>query len=80
MDGESIARPFLTLPVDPKSSNLISDLFFLLNAFQHLGLVKTIGTRTRAEKNISEMEKDLKRTEGSRGDWTGVCLAVYVTS
>jgi len=62
--------------VDAKlSNNFISDLFFLLNAFQHLGLVKTISTRGRAEKNISEMEKELNRTEASRGDWTGVSLS-----
>ncbi|CAD6576435.1 MAG: hypothetical protein TREMPRED_001677 [Tremellales sp. Tagirdzhanova-0007] len=53
------------------ASNFISDLFFLINAFQHFGLIKTIGTRARAEKNISEMEKELKHTEASRGDWTG---------
>ena len=54
------------------SPNFSSDLFFLLNSFQHLGLVKTIGTRGRAEKSITEMEKELKRMEASRGDWAGV--------
>jgi len=52
--------------------NFITDIFFLINAFQHLGIVKTIGTRIRAEKNISEMEKELKRHEAARGEWTGV--------
>ncbi|ODN80543.1 hypothetical protein, variant 2 [Cryptococcus amylolentus CBS 6039] len=58
------------MEVDAKP-NFISDLFFLLNAFLHLGLVKTISTRGRAEKNLSEIEKELKRTEASRGDWEG---------
>jgi ubiquitin conjugation factor E4 B len=52
--------------------NFISDLFFLLNSFQHLGLVKTVGNRAAAEKNLSEIDKELKRTEASRGDWEGV--------
>jgi ubiquitin conjugation factor E4 B len=46
----------------------------LLNAFQHLGLVKTIGNRGRAEKNISEIEKELKRAEASRADWNTPAL------
>ncbi|WVQ80243.1 hypothetical protein IAT38_002348 [Cryptococcus sp. DSM 104549] len=58
------------MEVDTKP-NFISDLFFLINAFIHLGLVKTVGTRTRAEKNMSEMDKELKRAEASRGDWAG---------
>lgn len=52
--------------------NFVSDLFFLLNSFQHLGMVKTVGNRDRAEKTLSEIEKELKRTEASRGDWEGV--------
>jgi ubiquitin conjugation factor E4 B len=58
--------------VDKVSPNFISDLFFLLNAYQHFGLVKTIGNRTTAERNLSDIEKDLKRAEASRGDWQGV--------
>ncbi|WWD17165.1 hypothetical protein CI109_101603 [Kwoniella shandongensis] len=58
------------MEVDAKP-NFISDLFFLTNAFVHLGVVKTIATRTRAEKNISEMEKELKRMEATRGSWVG---------
>ncbi|KAK4689997.1 ubiquitin conjugation factor E4 B, partial [Tremellales sp. Uapishka_1] len=58
------------MEVDSKPpTNFISDLFFLLNSFQHLGVTKTVGTRLKAEKNISEMEKELKRTEAARGDW-----------
>ena len=53
-------------------TNFISDLFFLINAIQHFGVVKTIGSRIRAEKNISEVEKELKHTEASRGEWEGV--------
>jgi ubiquitin conjugation factor E4 B len=52
--------------------NFITNLFFLANAFQHLGLIKTISTRKRAEKNISEIEKELKRAEASRPSWEGV--------
>jgi hypothetical protein len=52
--------------------NFISDLFFLLNAFQHIGLNKTIGNRTTAERNLSDVEKELKRTQASSGDWEGV--------
>ncbi|WVR06922.1 hypothetical protein IAU60_003958 [Kwoniella sp. DSM 27419] len=57
-----------SMQVDTKP-NFISDLFFLTNAFIHLGGVKTIGTRTRAEKNMSEIEKELKRAEAMRGSW-----------
>nr|KIR85337.1 ubiquitin-conjugation factor E4 B [Cryptococcus tetragattii IND107] len=56
------------MDVDTKP-NFISDLFFLLNSYLHLGVVKTISTRIRAEKNLSEMEKELKRIEASTGDW-----------
>ncbi|OCF33004.1 ubiquitin-conjugation factor E4 B [Kwoniella heveanensis BCC8398] len=58
------------MEVDAKS-NFISDLFFFTNAFLHLGLIKTIGTRTRAEKNMSEIEKELKRAEATRPTWAG---------
>lgn len=58
--------------VDQSPRNFISDLFFLVNAFQHLGLIKTIGSRVKAEKNISDFEKELKRAEASRADWAGV--------
>ncbi|WRT66506.1 uncharacterized protein IL334_003465 [Kwoniella shivajii] len=51
--------------------NFISDLFFLTNAFVHLGIVKTIGTRGKAEKNMSEIEKSLKRAEAQRASWEG---------
>lgn len=58
--------------VDPSTPNFISDVFFLLNSFQHLGLVKTISTRIKAERNISDIEKELRRTEAARGRWEGV--------
>nr|XP_018262826.1 ubiquitin-conjugation factor E4 B [Kwoniella dejecticola CBS 10117]OBR84984.1 ubiquitin-conjugation factor E4 B [Kwoniella dejecticola CBS 10117] len=58
------------MQVDAKP-NFISDLFFLMNAFIHLGIVKTIGTRERAEKNMSEIEKELKRAEAQRPSWAG---------
>lgn len=61
--------PPLSSPIE---TNFISDLFFLLNSFQHLGLNKTIGNRTTAERNLSDVEKELKRTEASAGDWAGV--------
>ena len=63
----------LTL-VDGSPPNFISDIFFLLNSFQRLGLLKTISTRIRAEKNITEIEKELKRAEAARGSWAGVRL------
>nr|XP_019046475.1 ubiquitin-conjugation factor E4 B [Kwoniella bestiolae CBS 10118]OCF25405.1 ubiquitin-conjugation factor E4 B [Kwoniella bestiolae CBS 10118] len=59
------------MEVDAKP-NFISDLFFLTNAFVHLGVVKTIGTRSRAEKNMSEIEKELKRAVAQRSSWAGV--------
>ncbi|OCF74479.1 ubiquitin-conjugation factor E4 B [Kwoniella mangroviensis CBS 8886] len=59
-----------SMEVDTKP-NFISDLFFLTNAFVHLGIVKTIGTRSRAEKNMSEIEKELKRAEAQRSSWAG---------
>ncbi|KAL1411414.1 Ubiquitin conjugation factor E4 [Vanrija albida] len=49
--------------------NFISDLFFLLNAVHHLGLGKTVATRVKAERNISDMEKELKRLEAGREEW-----------
>lgn len=54
--------------------NFISDLFFLLNAVHHLGLGKTVATRVKAERNISDMEKDLKHLESKREEWAGVSL------
>ncbi|WVQ99568.1 hypothetical protein IAU59_006704 [Kwoniella sp. CBS 9459] len=60
--------------------NFISDLFFLSNAFLHLGLIKTIGTRTRAEKNMSEIEKELKRAEATRPTWAGADIATLHAS
>ncbi|WOO81182.1 Ubiquitin conjugation factor E4 [Vanrija pseudolonga] len=51
--------------------NFISDLFFLLNAVHHLGLGKTVATRVKAERNISDMEKDLKHLESKREEWAG---------
>lgn len=53
------------------SANFISDLFFLLNAFQHIGMVKTIGNRIQAEKSMGELEKELKHAEAARGGWEG---------
>jgi ubiquitin conjugation factor E4 B len=54
--------------------NFISDLFFSLNTYHHLGLVKTISNRLRLEKSMSETEKELKRAEASRADWEGVSV------
>jgi len=71
MDGASYFRPS-SHAVDKVAPNFISDLFFLLNAYQHFGLVKTIGNRSTAERNLSDIEKELKRAEASRGDWQGV--------
>lgn len=71
MDGRSNDGPLLTA-VDRPLPNFVSDLFFLLNAYQHFGLAKTIGNRTTAERNLSDIEKELKRAEASRGDWHGV--------
>ncbi|KAK1924344.1 ubiquitin elongating factor core-domain-containing protein [Papiliotrema laurentii] len=59
------------MQVDGSPPNFISDIFFLLNSFQRLGLLKTISTRIRAEKNITEIEKELKRAEAARGSWAG---------
>lgn len=49
--------------------NFISDLFYLLNSIFHLGLCKTIDTRTKAEKNIRQMEDELKKLEARRAEW-----------
>jgi ubiquitin conjugation factor E4 B len=51
------------------SSPFISDLFFLLNAYQHVGMNKTISNRERASKNIHEIRKDLRRLEAERPSW-----------
>jgi hypothetical protein len=67
-----LASDQANMPVDKVAPNFISDLFFLLNAYQHFGLVKTIGNRSTAERNLSDIEKELKRAEASRGDWQGV--------
>lgn len=71
MDGELLRNQALTV-VDRTSPNFVSDLFFLLNAYQHFGLAKTIGNRTTAERNLGDIEKELKRAEASRRDWQGV--------
>lgn len=49
----------------------IPDIFYLLNHVHHLGTIKTISTRTKLERNISDIEKELKRLEGMRGQWAG---------
>ncbi|BEI85504.1 hypothetical protein CcaverHIS002_0509050 [Cutaneotrichosporon cavernicola] len=54
--------------VDTKP-NFISDLFYLLNSIFHLGLCKTIDTRSKAEKNIQQMEDELKKLEAGRAEW-----------
>ncbi|KAJ9098222.1 hypothetical protein QFC21_004551 [Naganishia friedmannii] len=51
------------------TSPFISDLFFLLNAYQHVGMNKTISNRDRASKNIHEIRKDLRRLEAERASW-----------
>ncbi|KLT45417.1 hypothetical protein CC85DRAFT_282483 [Cutaneotrichosporon oleaginosum] len=47
-------------------ANFISDLFYLLNSIFHLGLCKTIDTRSKAEKNIQQMEDELKKLEAQQ--------------
>lgn len=59
-----------TMDSDAKP-NFISDIFFLLNSISHLGLVKTIGTRIKAERNISDIEKELKNLEARQPEWAG---------
>ncbi len=49
--------------------NFISDLFFMLNAFQHLGLNKSINNRDRAEKNVREIKKELRKVEAEKPSW-----------
>lgn len=49
----------------------IPDIFYLLNHMHHLGTIKTISTRTKLERNINDLEKELKRLEGMRGQWAG---------
>lgn len=51
------------------TSPFISDLFFLLNAYQHFGMNKTISNRERASKNVYEIKKDLRRLEAQRASW-----------
>ncbi|GHJ85049.1 hypothetical protein NliqN6_1451 [Naganishia liquefaciens] len=51
------------------TSPFISDLFFLLNAYQHVGMNKTISNRERASKNVYEIKKDLRRLEAQRASW-----------
>lgn len=51
--------------------NFVSDIFYMLNHVHNLGTIKTIGTRTKLERNISDMEKEIKRLEGMRGQWAG---------
>lgn len=60
-----------TMDVDSKP-NFISDIFFLLNAFQRLGLVKTIDSRNKANKNSYDMEKELKQVESREAEFSGV--------
>ncbi|RXK40337.1 ubiquitin-conjugation factor E4 B, partial [Tremella mesenterica] len=54
-----------------KSSNFITEVFYLCNVFQHLGIVKTIAQRGKAERNMIDIEKQLKQSEASRAEWTG---------
>lgn len=54
---------------DKATSPFISDLFFLLNAYQHIGMNKTISNRERASKNVYEIKKDLRRLEAQRPSW-----------
>lgn len=41
----------------------------MLNAFQHLGLNKSINNRDRAEKNVREIKKELKNVEAEKPSW-----------
>lgn len=54
--------------------NFISDIFFILNSIFHLGLIKTIDTRSKAEKNITQMEDELKKLEGRSAEWANVSV------
>lgn len=54
---------------DSSPPNFISDLFFMLNAFQHLGLNKSINNRDRAEKNVREIKKELRKVEAEKPSW-----------
>lgn len=58
--------------------NFISDLFYLLNSGFHLGLCKTIETRSKAEKNIQQLEDELKKLEARRGELANVSSLWYV--
>lgn len=58
------------MDVDSKP-NFVSDVFYLLNHVHHLGTIKTIGTRTKLERNINDIEKELKRLE-AMGDQSAV--------
>ncbi len=70
---------YLSNDVSFTPPNFISDVFFLLGSFQYLGMNKTITTRVKAEKNISDIEKELQRTEAARTSWAGVRkIAVFL--
>jgi hypothetical protein len=60
---------YLVPSASPGSSPFISDLFFLLQTYQHLGINKTLDNRDRADKNVREFKKDLKRLEAERSSW-----------
>lgn len=75
VDGTNLRR---VGTATPGSSPFISDIFFLLQSYQHLGLNKTLDNRDRAEKNVKEFKKDLKRLEAEKAGWqAGVSCAGF---
>lgn len=50
-------------------SSFITELFFLLNAYQHLGMNKAVNNRDRGQKNIGEIKKELKKAEAAKPSW-----------
>lgn len=51
--------------------NFISDVFWLACAVQHVGLCKTVGTRTELERKIGDVERDVQRLEADDSWRTG---------
>lgn len=49
------------------SSPFISDLFFLLQAYQHLGINKTLDNRTKSDKKVRDYKKHVKKLETEKG-------------
>ena len=60
---------FYTLLILPNSvvvpQNFISDIFFLCAGFNHLGIVRTIGTHDEILKHLHEIDKWLETAEAT---------------